>query len=238
MAPLPLERVTIAPPFTTIVTDFAGPFQTKCVGHRSIIKFESFLCIFVCLGIRAVHLEMTSGQQAEHFLQAFDRFKARRGIPKNIYSDNGPCFVKAKKAVQTDWEFGPPAGPHHQGLAEAAVKSCKRCLLKTTKNQVLTYEEYCTLFSRVEAVLNSRPICQSKGERLTPGHFLTNRKTKPIHWPLAKVIEVFNSSDNLVRKVKVRVHNEELVRSITSLVLLPVEKVSLEGTTKPSRGTV
>ena len=39
-----------------------------------------------------------------------------------------------------------------------------------------TFEEYATLFSRIEAILNSRPLCASTSDPtidyLTPGHFL------------------------------------------------------------------
>ena len=38
----------------------------------------------------------------------------------------------------------------------------------------MTFEEYTTLFARIEAALNSRPLCsQPDGTVLTPGHFLT-----------------------------------------------------------------
>jgi len=174
MGQLPRERITISRPFTFICIDFAGPLATKCVGHRSTIFFKSYLCVFVCLSTRAVYLDMMSSLETEQFLATFNRFAARRGVPKKIWSDNGSTFSKAKKVLAVDWEFGPPYGPHHQGLAEAAVKSSKRSLLKVTKGRVLTFEEYTTLFARIEAVLNSRPLCrQSNGSVLTPGHFLT-----------------------------------------------------------------
>lgn len=175
MAPLPLERVTISSPFTVVMIDFAGPFDTKCVGHRSVIHFKTYLCVFVCLSTRAVHFEVSSSLETERFLQAFDRFKARRGPPRKIYSDNGSTFKKARNLLNFDWKLGPPYGPHHQGLAEAAVKSAKRCLMKVTKNCVLTFEEYNTIFAKIEATLNSRPLCAHRDGYITPGHFLTGK---------------------------------------------------------------
>ena len=126
MGQLPRERITISRLFTFICIDFAGPLATKCVGHRSTIFFKSYLCVFVCLSTRAVYLDLMSSLETEQFLATFNRFAARCGVPKKIWSDNGSTFSKAKKVLAVDWEFGPPYGPHHQGLAEAAVKSSKR----------------------------------------------------------------------------------------------------------------
>lgn len=82
---------------------------------------------------------------AEAFIAAFRRFTSRRGIVKNLYSDNGTNFVRANKILlenisninegeyhesvcnelrktNTHWFFSPPGAPHFNGLAEAAVK--------------------------------------------------------------------------------------------------------------------
>ena len=167
MGQLPRERITISCPFTFVCIDLAGPFATKYIGHCSTIFFKSYFRVFVCLSTQAVYLDMMSSLKTEQFLATFNCFAARLGVPKKIWSDNGSTFSKAKKVLAVDWEFGPPYGPHHQGLAEAAVKSSKRSLLKVTKGRVLTFEEYTTLFARIEAVLNSRPLCrQSNGSEL------------------------------------------------------------------------
>ena len=150
-------------------------FQTKCTGHRSVIFFKTYLGVFVCMTTRSVHLETMSGLETEDFLHSFNRFQACRGPPSKIFSDNGPNFIKARKSINIDRTLGPPYGSHHQGLVEAAVKSSKRCLFKVTKGHVLTFEEYCTLFARIEATLNSRPLCRYDGGYLTPEHFLIGK---------------------------------------------------------------
>ena len=175
MGQLPLERVRASPPFTNVMVDFGGPFTVKCVGHRSVTFFEVHLCIFVCMAIHAVHLEELSAIKAEDFVHAIHRFVARRGMPSKLYSDSGPPFFKAKKILKIDWEFGPPLGPHRQGLVEFSVKSAKRSLSKVTKGHTLTFEELTTLFAQIEAVKNSRPLCRYGDGYLTPGHFLTGR---------------------------------------------------------------
>ncbi|GBP56921.1 hypothetical protein EVAR_33977_1 [Eumeta japonica] len=57
--------------------------------------------------------------------------------------------------VQTDFA----GAPHFGGLFESAVKSAKSLLSRIIGEQRLTYEELSTVFARIEAVLNSRPLC-------------------------------------------------------------------------------
>ncbi len=75
---LPTERVTPAPPFEKTGVDYAGPFQIK-----------HYICLFVCLAVKAVHLELVSNLTTEAFVAALRRFVARRGCPTLIWSDHG-----------------------------------------------------------------------------------------------------------------------------------------------------
>ena len=55
MADLPKERVTPGqPPFSQVEIDYFGPFMVK--QGRSQVK--RYGCIFTCLTIRAVHIEV------------------------------------------------------------------------------------------------------------------------------------------------------------------------------------
>lgn len=200
MGNLPSCRVTPARPFSHCGIDFAGPFMIKLSTRRNAPTTKSYLSIFVCMATRAAHLELVSSLSTNAFLAALDRFIARRGCPAAIYSDCGTNFVGAnrhlrdlykwmhQRQTQCDlhdhtvskgikWHFNPPHAPNFGGLWEAAVKSAKRHLYRVTKERSFTYEELTTLFTRIEAILNSRPLCPmqddtSQGDVLTPGHFL------------------------------------------------------------------
>jgi len=80
--------------------------------------------------------------------------------------------------VHIQWHLNPPAAPHMGGMWDAAVKSAKTLLHRTIQEQVLTYEELNTVFHRIEAILNSRPLGAMSSDPndlqpLTAGHFLT-----------------------------------------------------------------
>ena len=191
MGDLPAERLKVSRPFTNVGIDFAGPFTTKCVGHRSTIRFKSYIAVFVCLSTRAAHLEVVSELTTDAFLLSLSRFIARRGKPFLIWSDNGtnckgannylnlsdPAVANYSAEHSINWRFNPAQAPHRGGIWEAAVKAMKSLLVRSTNGQTFTFEELATLICRVESMLNSRPLCLSinadQGDVIiTPGHFL------------------------------------------------------------------
>ncbi|XP_029967753.1 uncharacterized protein LOC115403094 [Salarias fasciatus] len=199
MADLPRDRVMPdGPPFTNTGVDYFGSFEVK--RRRSTVK--RYGVIFTCLAVRAVHLEVASSLDTDSFINALRRFVARRGQVKILHSDNGTNFVGAerelKKAIEEwnvskiestlhqngiQWIFNPPTGSHHGGVWERLIKSVKKILSTTLKEQVLDEESLHTLLCEAEAILNSRPITKATSdpndlEALTPNHLLL-LKPKP-----------------------------------------------------------
>lgn len=200
MAQLPKCRVNMLEKvFTNTLVDYTGAFQIKISKGRGVKTSKAYVCIFICMATKAIHVELVSDLTAETYIAAFRRLVARRGSVKNLYSDNGTCFIRADKDLRdlseiekeefntkicneftkqgTTWHFSPPAAPHFNGLVEAAVKSVKTHLKKTIGEVKMTYEEFTTVLNQVEACVNSRPLCAMSSnpddlESLTPGHFL------------------------------------------------------------------
>ena len=134
-------------------------------------------------------------------LAAFSRFISRRGKPQVMYSDNATNFTRANKDLQhlyeflrtnnssitrdlkescIKWNFIPPRTPNFGGIWEADIKSVKRHLFKAIGEPILTLEEFYTLITQIEAVVNSRPLSPLSNDPtdfnpLTPGHFLIGR---------------------------------------------------------------
>lgn len=196
MGNLPEVRVTPSRVFLNSGVDYAGPFLLKDgkYANRKILK--CYICIFICLSTKAVHIELVSELTSNCFISAFKRFISRRGLCKNMYSDNGTGFVGANKELikvyhiladqpfqqyvnlnQIQWHFIPPRSPHFGGIWEAAVKSVKYHLKRIISDTPFTFEEFYTILTQVESVLNSRPIIPITTDpndlsAITPGHFI------------------------------------------------------------------
>ncbi|CAK1594404.1 unnamed protein product [Parnassius mnemosyne] len=198
MGDLPPDLVRTIQPFAGVGTDFAGPFFVKSSNLRNARSHKAYLCVFVCLSTKAVHLELVSALSTEAFLAKLGRFVSRRGLPDLIGSDCGTNYkgtdkylkevveflssnrtylgnAMSKKGIQ--WKFDPPACPHWGGIFEAVVKVAKTHLRRVIGETILTFEELATVFCKIEAVLNSLPLCPLSSdpndfEVLTPGHFL------------------------------------------------------------------
>jgi hypothetical protein len=195
MAPLPSLRLRFTyRAFDQTAIDYAGPFST--IQGRKNSRTKRWLCLFTCLSTRAVHLEVAFGLDTDSFLNAFMRFVYRRGVPKEVLSDNGTNFVgaanelaEAVKNLNQDkirqvtcmegivWHFNPPAAPHFGGVFEIMIKAAKRAIYAVLKYQDVTDEQLITVFTGVESFLNSRPLTYQTADPkdntpLTPNHFL------------------------------------------------------------------
>lgn len=201
MGDLPEVRVNNYSPFFNVGVDYGGPYLIKDRKGRGSKLSKAYVCLFVCLSTKAVHIELVSELTTEAFLASFNRFASRRGKPKNVFSDNGSNFIGAhnelsqiskflkvnqefvinKLAIdQIKWNFIPARSPNFGGIWEAGIKSTKYHIKRLLKTP-LTYEDFYTLLVRIEGILNSRPLCPLTEDpddvsALTPAHFLIGKQ--------------------------------------------------------------
>ena len=199
MADLPKDRVTPAPPFSSVGVDLFGPHLIK-EGRKELKKYG---VLFTCLTSRAVHIETANSLETDAFINALRRFIARRAQPNLIRCDNGTNFRGAEKELfnalqemdqkrienyllqmNIQWKFNPPAASHMGGVWERQIRTVRKVLapmLKEFGNR-LDDESYRTLLCEVECIINSRPLTTVSDSvddlnPLTPSHLLTTKST-------------------------------------------------------------
>jgi Family of unknown function (DUF5641) len=188
MADLPSDRITAdQPPFTFTGVDLFGPFTVK----RGRAEIKRYGCLFTCLTVRAVHIEIVHSLDTDSFINALQRFICRRGQVRCIRSDNGSNFVCAAKELcfnqrrihaflrerSVEWLFNPPAASHMGGAWERQIRTVRKILDGVTKQQAMDDEGLATLMCLVESIINGRPLTTVSDdikdlEPLTPNHLL------------------------------------------------------------------
>lgn len=84
MGNLPGPRVQPSRPFTNVGVDFCRPFHVRESKRRNAKVVNSYVVVFVCLAVKAVHLELASDLSTECFLNVLKRFVSRQSKSVNI----------------------------------------------------------------------------------------------------------------------------------------------------------
>ncbi|KAL9972923.1 hypothetical protein ACROYT_G019319 [Oculina patagonica] len=120
MAPYPASKIEESSPFTYTGLDYLGPLYVR-VNNQSATQ-KVWVCLFTCLAVRAVHLEVINDMSAEQFLLCLRRFISRRGKPKEIISDNASQFKLAKSTIDEAWKFATTSPDMQSYLANQGIK--------------------------------------------------------------------------------------------------------------------
>ena len=175
MADLPDARLqSHQPAFSHVGVDLCGPFYVR-FGRRSQVK--RYVCVFTCMTVRAVHLELLESLEADSFINGLRRFICRRGPISCLWSDNATNFTGAyhelvqalkelrqKKNVsdllvlqEVNWKFIPASASHMGGCWERLIRTIRRVMSVVLEND-LTDEVLHTALVEIEAIINSRPL--------------------------------------------------------------------------------
>ena len=180
-------------PFTFVRIDYLGPLLVKQEGNLA----KRWICLFTCINVRAIHLELAGNMITESFLMCFRRFMARRGKPAMIISDNANQF-KVGKLVADDiwnpierdtdvqtyvsnegikWKFVTEYSPWQGGFYERLVGITKRSLRKSLGKSKMDEQQLSTILVETEAVINSMPLVYVENDinskALSPADFIT-----------------------------------------------------------------
>lgn len=207
MSDLPIDRVTVCPPFTYVGVDVFGPWTISSRRTRGgLANSKRWAVIFTCLSTRAIHIEVIESMESSSFINALRRFISIRGPVKQLRSDCGTNFLGACKELgitsnqcdnpeiqdfldknECTWVFNPPHAPYMGGSWERMIGIVKRILdsmLTTNSVQLLTHEVLVTLLAEVTAIVNSRPLIPVSSDPdcpfiLTPATLLTQKTGSP-----------------------------------------------------------
>lgn len=198
MGQLPLCRVEkTVRPFLKVGIDYFGPINVTINRHKE----KRYGVIFICMVIKAIHIEIAQDLSFNSFMHVFIQFGCRRGFPEEIYSDNGSNFKKASKEIQNaldnwpkdelikfltmrkcKWYFNAPLAPHTGGLWERNIQLIKKHLNIILHERSPREFVLKTLFAEIEGIINSRPLTFNSTnpddlEPITPNHLLIGPKT-------------------------------------------------------------
>ena len=99
----------------------------------------------------------------------FKGFKARRGRPSNIYSENSKTFgsvaeklkviIRNKRLNDIHWTFNLSRAPWWGGQFERIIRLVKQAMQKVMEKAKLKLEEPKEVMLDTEKTLNNRPLC-------------------------------------------------------------------------------
>jgi hypothetical protein len=167
--------------------DYFGPFIIK--NNKKVWGL-----LLTCLTTRAVHIELCPDMTVPIWLNAIERFVARRGKPEVLSCDNAGTFISGSKQYnkivqeQLSQEFVdeltqavvkkfsikfyfiPPQTPHYGGPWERMIREIRRCLVKSSLTVTnLSYDALMTYLVRAEGIINRRPLAIGEDLRvITP----------------------------------------------------------------------
>ena len=157
--------------FEKVALDVAGHIDIK--QGRSTVK--RYALIISDLTYRGLHNEDLTKLDTASFIQALERFSARRGRPTYIRCDNGTNFKSGKRELEEllgnldkdllyekyptiTWDFAKPMAPDTNGIIERIVGLVKNGMKAIITTGLLTEEEFRTVLTRVEGLINGRPL--------------------------------------------------------------------------------
>ena len=106
-----------------------------------------------------MHAEDNSHMWSDHdsnFVGTQKELKQLLDFHENQKTQNALSQFCTSQGIE--WKFLPKRSPHFGGLWELCVKSMKYHLKHVISEVNLTFEEYSTVLTQVEACLNSHPL--------------------------------------------------------------------------------
>lgn len=213
MPQLPPERVQQSVNFASTGVDYFGPLILK--GNKKI-----WVCLFTCMVIRAIHMEIIDSLSTESFIEALRKFIARRGKPQIIFSDNAKHFVLAQKVLDTSklknplyskefleflsknsisWKFITERAAWKGGFFERLIGVVKNHIRKSLSKSSLSWSKFECILFEIELIVNCRPLSfvSDRVDSVTPIRpidFLSPNINSSIITPISSHLKTLSSN--------------------------------------------
>ncbi|XP_018405677.1 PREDICTED: uncharacterized protein LOC108782025 [Cyphomyrmex costatus] len=252
MADLHRDRVNPTPAFYNTGVDYAGPINTKDRKGRGGRTYKSYICLFVCLTTKAIHLELVSDLTTEGFILALRRFVARRGMPNKISSGNGTNLVGAHSELlrlgefltknegelashlaseRINWSFIPSYSPHFGAVPCPNVTDIKESRLSRYQRIQQIQQNFWKRWSKEFIFeLQCRTKWRENQGKLKIGDLvlIKDDNLPPLRWRLGRVVELHPGIDLVTRAATVRTAKGLSRRVTLKLCPLPIEATPQE----------
>ena len=183
-------------------------------------------CVFTCLAIRAIHIEIDHKLSTDSFIQAVCRFVSRRGPPKELFSGNGTNFREAESEVKQmlqkwnqarildrlrkqgiQWYFSLPSASHTGGAWERMIRTIRKNMRAVIGDRIVDDETLLTVMCEVEKMTNGRPLTRQCDDPrdlspLTPNTLLLGYRNQSSS-PACHLIVDLSSSREMERSTTV-----------------------------------
>ena len=209
---LPEVRLRDKHAFDAVGIDYAGPVYVKNIYGESRKMYKAWIGLIICASSRAIYLDLVADSSSTECINLLKRFISRYGAPNNIISDNGKCFISEEtqnfaSTRNIIWRFNLESAPWQGGFFERMVQTTKRCLKKMLVNARLNFLEMLTLLSRIEVIINNRPLTYMYNDifdiPITPNSLIYGRVVNQVGKDNINNYEFINEYEkNITERVK------------------------------------
>ncbi|GFX76275.1 integrase catalytic domain-containing protein [Trichonephila clavipes] len=189
MGDLPKERITPDKVFNSTGIDLCGPFFIKNKYQRKGPEIKVYVCIFICLVTKAIHLEIISDLTSQALIAALKRFISRRD----------------------DLEVLTPA---HFLIGRPITAIVEPSLLQCDSNRLNVWQRITksvqTIWKRWSlSYLNSlqqrkKWIVNKENLKLGDMVLIREENLPPCKWLLGRVVKIYMGKDKKVRVVDIK----------------------------------
>ncbi|XP_036144934.1 uncharacterized protein LOC118646349 [Monomorium pharaonis] len=224
MGNLPESRVCETIPFTKTGIDFCSPFFVKERKHRNRVRIKAYVCVFVCMTIKAVHLEL---RVVGDLLFTFEELSTFTTEIEGILNS------RPITSISSDPNDLPALTPAHYLIGKPITALPEGDLRSIPENRLSTWQHITKVRQDFWArwhfeylnELQKRGKWHKDTRNLSVGAvvLVKERNLPCTHWALGRITQLYPGKDGITRAADLKTINGEVRRAVKTLCPLPVD---------------